>query len=541
MTLLNILQIIFYILIIFVLIRSIRGAAGGGAAGVGGAGGAGGKLNSFGKSKARMLSEAKNKITFADVAGVDEAREEVEEVVDFLKDPGKFKKLGGKIPRGVLLVGSPGTGKTLLAKAIAGEAGVPFFSISGSDFVEMFVGVGASRVRSLFEDAKKHAPCIIFIDEIDAVGRHRGGGAGGSSDEREQTLNQLLGEMDGFDESNGVIVIAATNRVDVLDPALLRPGRFDRRITVNKPDLKGRLSILRVHTKGKPLSPDVDLETIAKGMAGCSGAEIGNLVNEAAIIAARRERPSISMADFELAKDKVFMGPERKSLMSPEEKWSTSVHEIGHTLVSVLLDHYDPVHKVTIIPRGQALGLTWHLPKADSYTYSKEQAESKIAVLLGGRIAEEIVFGNLTTGASNDIERATDLAHRMVCEWGMSEKLGTRVYVQDTVLMSRGMPGGGRGYSEATAQVIDEEVMKIINTQYERVRRLLTVNRGLLEELSKVLLDKETLDAEEINAVIKGIPLPHREKVIIPSYNDKPRRKVNLEALGTHSNQSKHK
>lgn len=322
MTILNVLQGIFYILIIFVLIRSIRGSGG-----VTGDSGPAGKINSFGKSKARMLTDAKNKLTFADVAGVDEAREEVEEVVDFLKDPGKFKKLGGKIPRGVLLVGAPGTGKTLLAKAIAGEAGVPFFSISGSDFVEMFVGVGASRVRSLFEDAKKHAPCIVFIDEIDAVGRHRGMGTGGGNDEREQTLNQLLVEMDGFDENNGVIVIAATNRVDVLDPALLRPGRFDRKITVNKPDIKGRISILRVHTKGKPLSPDIDFEKIARGLSGCSGAEIGNLVNEAAITAARREKSTISMTDFELAKDKVFMGPERKSLMSPEEKWSTSVHE----------------------------------------------------------------------------------------------------------------------------------------------------------------------------------------------------------------------
>ena len=535
MSLLNILQIVFYILIIFVLIRSIRGAKGGGAD----IGGAASKLNTFGKSKARLLTDAKNKITFADVAGVDEAREEVEEVVDFLKDPGKFKKLGGKIPRGILLVGSPGTGKTLLAKAIAGEAGVPFFSISGSDFVEMFVGVGASRVRSLFEDAKKSAPCIVFIDEIDAVGRHRGMGTGGGNDEREQTLNQLLVEMDGFDDNNGVIVIAATNRVDVLDPALLRPGRFDRKITVNKPDIKGRISILKVHTKGKPLSPDVDFEKIARGLSGCSGAEIGNLVNEAAITAARREKVSISMIDFELAKDKVFMGPERKSLMSPEEKWSTSVHESGHTLVSVLLDHHDPVHKVTIIPRGQALGLTWHLPKADSYTYSKEQAESKIAVLLGGRIAEEIMFGNLTTGASNDIERTTELAHRMVCEWGMSVKLGTRVYVKDEVLMSRGKPGGGRGYSEKTAVEIDEEVMKIINSQYERVRRLLTINKGLLEKLSEVLLDKETLDAEEIDAVVKGIPLPHRENIRMPSYLDKPRRKINLEALGVNPNQPK--
>ena len=529
-----ILQVVFYVLMIYVIIRSIRGT--GGAAGLGGDSQIG-KLNAFSKSKARLLTNAKNKISFDDVAGVDDAREEVEEIVDFLKDPGKFKKLGGKIPRGVLLVGSPGTGKTLLAKAIAGESGVPFFSISGSDFVEMFVGVGASRVRSLFEDAKKHAPCIVFIDEIDAVGRRRGTGVGGGGDEREQTLNQLLVEMDGFEENNGVIVIAATNRADVLDPALLRPGRFDRQITVNKPDLKGRISILKVHSKGKPLSPDVDFQKLARALSGCSGAEIGNLVNEAAITAARREKASISSIDFELAKDKIFMGPERKSLMSQEDKWSTSIHEAGHTLVSVLLDHYDPVHKVTIIPRGNALGLTWHLPKADSYTYSKEQAESKIAVLLGGRIAEEIMFGNLTAGASNDIERTTDIAHRMVCVWGMSEKLGPRVYAKDDVMMSRGV--SGRGYSEKTAVEIDEEVMKIINSQYERVRRLLVVNKGLLEKLATALLDKETLDSEEINAVIKDLPLPHREKVVIPSYLDKPRRKVNLEALGPAPDQPK--
>jgi len=486
-----------------------------------------GKAGIFGKSKAKMISDAENKVTFDDVAGVDEAREEVEEVVDFLCDPRKFQKLGGKIPRGVLFVGPPGTGKTLLARAIAGEAGVPFFTISGSDFVEMFVGVGASRVRDLFADAKKYAPCIVFIDEIDAVGRQRGAGLGGGHDEREQTLNQLLVEMDGFQPNDGVIIIAATNRIDVLDPALLRPGRFDRRVTVGRPDLKGRLAILKVHTKGKPLAPDVDLDVIARGTPGCTGAELGNLTNEAAIIAARRNKENISMIDFELAKDKIFMGAERKSMiMSKEEKWSTAIHECGHTITGKLIGH-DPVHKVTIIPRGQALGLTWHLPTSDSYTVSKEQAESKIAVLLGGRIAEEIMFNSLTTGASNDIERATELAKKMVCEWGMSAKLGMRSFGKkdEPVFMGRGLSGGS-DYSEKTSQQIDEEISSIIDGQYRRVYDLLMRHKNQLVSLGEALMDRETLDAEEIDSVMNGMPLPVREKVIIPTYKDVPRKKV---------------
>jgi cell division protease FtsH len=389
----------------------------------------GGKAMSFGKAKARMLSDSQNKVTFADVAGIDEAKDEVEEIIAFLKDPKKFQRLGGRIPKGVLLIGPPGTGKTLLARAIAGEAGVPFFSISGSDFVEMFVGVGASRVRDLFEQGKKHAPGIIFIDEIDAVGRHRGAGLGGGHDEREQTLNQLLVEMDGFESNDGVIIIAATNRPDVLDPAILRPGRFDRRITVPRPDVRGREEILRVHAKRTPLSPDVDLETLARGTPGFSGADLENLVNEAALLAARQDKDAVSMGDFELAKDKVYMGTERRSMViSDDEKRTTAVHEAGHTLISVLINHHDPVHKVSIIPRGPALGVTWYLPKDDRHNLSKDQAESSIAVALGGRIAEEIIFGRMTTGAGNDIEKATEIAHKMVCEWGMSEKLGPLAY-----------------------------------------------------------------------------------------------------------------
>src|ERR1700682_624702 len=421
----------------------------------------GGKAMSFGKSKAKLLSENHNKVTFADVAGIDEAKEELEEIIAFLKDPKKFTKLGGRIPKGVLLMGAPGTGKTLLARAIAGEAGVPFFSISGSDFVEMFVGVGASRVRDLFEQGKKHAPCIIFIDEIDAVGRHRGAGLGGGHDEREQTLNQLLVEMDGFESNEGVILIAATNRPDVLDPALLRPGRFDRRLTVPRPDVRGREEILRVHTKRTPLSPDVDLEVIARGTPGFSGADLENLVNEAALLAARQDKDALSMADFELAKDKVYMGTERRSMViSDEEKRTTAVHEAGHTLISVLITHQDPVHKVTIIPRGPALGVTWYLPKDDRYNLSKEQAESSIAVALGGRIAEQIIFGRMTTGAGNDIEKATDIAHKMVCEWGMSEKLGPLTYgkKEEQVFLGRDYGSRMQDYSEHTAQEIDQEV-----------------------------------------------------------------------------------
>jgi cell division protease FtsH len=488
----------------------------------------GGKAMSFGKSKARMLSDSQNKVTFADVAGVDEAKDEVEEIIAFLKDPKKFQKLGGRIPKGVLLIGSPGTGKTLLARAIAGEAGVPFFSISGSDFVEMFVGVGASRVRDLFEQGKKHAPCIIFIDEIDAVGRHRGAGLGGGHDEREQTLNQLLVEMDGFEANDGVIIIAATNRPDVLDPAILRPGRFDRRITVGRPDVKGREEILRVHTKRTPLAVDVDLAVIARGTPGFAGADLENLVNEAALLAARQDKDAVSMIDFEMAKDKVFMGTERRSMViSDEEKWNTAIHEAGHTVASVLVNHHDPVHKVTIIPRGPALGLTWHLPKGDSYSTTKEQAESRIAVLLAGRIAEEVVFGRLTTGAGNDIERATEIARKMVCEWGMSEKLGPLAYgkKEEQVFLGRDYGSRVQDYSEQTAIEIDQEVRNIIQQQYGRVKQLMADNRHKLDELARALMERETLDAEEISAVLEGRELPKREKVVIPSYADKERTK----------------
>jgi cell division protease FtsH len=484
----------------------------------------GGKAMSFGKSKARMLSDSQNKVTFADVAGVDEAKDEVEEIIAFLKDPKKFQRLGGRIPKGVLMIGPPGTGKTLLARAIAGEAGVPFFSISGSDFVEMFVGVGASRVRDLFEQGKKHAPCIIFIDEIDAVGRHRGAGLGGGHDEREQTLNQLLVEMDGFESNEGVIIIAATNRPDVLDPAILRPGRFDRRITVSRPDVRGREGILRVHTKRVPLSPDVDLETIARGTPGFAGADLENLVNEAALLAARQDKDAVAMADFEMAKDKVYMGTERRSMViSDEEKWNTAVHESGHTLISLLIKHHDPVHKVTIIPRGPALGLTWHLPKGDSHGKTKDQAESEIAVLLGGRIAEEVVFGKLSTGAGNDIERSTELARRMVCEWGMSEKLGPLSYGkrEEQVFLGRDYGSRTQDYSEQTAQEIDQEVRAIVHKQYVRVKEALGESRDKLEQLARVLVERETLDAEEIAAVFEGRDLPRRDRVIIPTYAEK--------------------
>ncbi len=484
----------------------------------------GGKAMSFGKAKARMLSDSQNKVTFADVAGIDEAKDEVEEIIAFLKDPKKFQRLGGRIPKGVLLIGPPGTGKTLLARAIAGEAGVPFFSISGSDFVEMFVGVGASRVRDLFEQGKKHAPCIIFIDEIDAVGRHRGAGLGGGHDEREQTLNQLLVEMDGFESNEGVIIIAATNRPDVLDPAILRPGRFDRRITVPRPDVRGREEILRVHTKRTPLSPDVDLDVIARGTPGFSGADLENLVNEAALLAARQDKDALNMADFELAKDKVFMGTERRSMViSDEEKRTTAVHEAGHTLISVLINHHDPVHKVTIIPRGPALGVTWYLPKDDRHNLSKEQAESSIAVALGGRIAEEIMFGQMTTGAGNDIERATEIARKMVCEWGMSEKLGPLSYgkKEESIFLGRDYAQRTQDYSEQTAQEIDQEVRAIVQRQYVRVKDFLSTDRNKLERLANLLIERETLDAEEIHAVLDGRELPKRERVIIPTYAEK--------------------
>ncbi len=484
----------------------------------------GGKAMSFGKAKARMLSDSQNKVTFADVAGIDEAKDEVEEIIAFLKDPKKFQRLGGRIPKGVLLIGPPGTGKTLLARAIAGEAGVPFFSISGSDFVEMFVGVGASRVRDLFEQGKKHAPCIIFIDEIDAVGRHRGAGLGGGHDEREQTLNQLLVEMDGFESNDGVIIIAATNRPDVLDPAILRPGRFDRRITVPRPDVRGREEILRVHAKRTPLSPDVDLEVLARGTPGFSGADLENLVNEAALLAARQDKDAVNMADFELAKDKVYMGTERRSMViSDDEKRTTAVHEAGHTLISVLITHHDPVHKVTIIPRGPALGVTWYLPKDDRHNLSKEQAESSIAVALGGRISEEIVFGRMTTGAGNDIEKATEIAHKMVCEWGMSEKLGPLAYgkKEESIFLGRDYGQRTQDYSEQTAQEIDQEVRAIVQRQYVRVKELLTREREKLQRLADSLIERETLDAEEIAAVLEGRELPKREKVVIPTYAEK--------------------
>ena len=484
----------------------------------------GGKAMSFGKAKARMLSDSQNKVTFADVAGIDEAKDEVEEIIAFLKDPKKFQRLGGRIPKGVLLIGPPGTGKTLLARAIAGEAGVPFFSISGSDFVEMFVGVGASRVRDLFEQGKKHAPCIIFIDEIDAVGRHRGAGLGGGHDEREQTLNQLLVEMDGFESNDGVIIIAATNRPDVLDPAILRPGRFDRRITVPRPDVRGREEILRVHAKRTPLSPDVDLEVLARGTPGFSGADLENLVNEAALLAARQDKDAVNMVDFELAKDKVYMGTERRSMViSDDEKRTTAVHEAGHTLISVLINHHDPVHKVTIIPRGPALGVTWYLPKDDRHNLSKEQAESSIAIALGGRIAEEIMFGRMTTGAGNDIEKATEIAHKMVCEWGMSEKLGPLAYgkKEESIFLGRDYAQRTQDYSEQTAQEIDQEVRAIVQKQYVKVKVLLTEGRDKLSRLSDCLIERETLDAEEIHAVLDGRELPKREKVVIPTYAEK--------------------
>jgi cell division protease FtsH len=487
----------------------------------------GGKAMSFGKAKARMLSDSQNKVTFADVAGADEAKDEVEEIIAFLKDPKKFQRLGGRIPKGVLMIGPPGTGKTLLARAIAGEAGVPFFSISGSDFVEMFVGVGASRVRDLFEQGKKHAPCIIFIDEIDAVGRHRGAGLGGGHDEREQTLNQLLVEMDGFESNEGVIIIAATNRPDVLDPAILRPGRFDRRITVSRPDVRGREAILRVHTKRTPLSPDVDLEIIARGTPGFAGADLENLVNEAALLAARQDKDALGMLDFEMAKDKVLMGSERRSMvMSEQEKWNTAVHEAGHAVVMVTNSDHDPVHKVTIIPRGRALGVTMALPVGDVLGRSKEQLEAKIQSYLGGRIAEEIFFGKLTTGASSDIRGLTDIARAMVCEYGMS-KLGPLAFGSEegSIFLGKDYNSRTQDYSAQTAREIDEEVRRIVEEQYQRVRTLLTEKKDVIEKIAKALMDRETLDAEEIKMIFEGKELPEKPKVVIPSYSDKEKQK----------------
>jgi len=467
----------------------------------------GGKAMSFGKSRAKLLNENQARVTFDDIAGIDEAKQELEEIIDFLKDPKKFTRLGGRIPKGVLLVGSPGTGKTVLAKAIAGEAGVPFFSISGSDFVEMFVGVGASRVRDLFDQAKKHAPCIVFIDEIDAVGRHRGAGLGGGHDEREQTLNQLLVEMDGFEANEGVIIIAATNRPDVLDPALLRPGRFDRRVVVPKPDVKGREGILKVHTRKSPLSKDVDLPTIAQGTPGFSGADLENLVNEAALIAARRDSKEVGMNHFELAKDKILMGPERRSMvMSVEEKRNTSFHEAGHAIVGLYLsDDIDPIHKISIIPRGQALGVTIRLPTEDRYTYTREFAESLIAHFMGGRAAEELVFHKFTTGAGNDITQATDLARKMVCNWGMSEKLGPLSFGKDheEVFLGRDI-GTARNFSDRIAEDIDKEIHRIVTTGYKRAIAILRQHRDKLDALAETLLIKETLDRPQIDQVMKG-------------------------------------
>jgi cell division protease FtsH len=488
----------------------------------------GGKAMSFGKSKARMLSDSQNKITFADVAGVEEAKDEVEEIIAFLKDPKKFQRLGGRIPKGVLMIGPPGTGKTLLARAIAGEAGVPFFSISGSDFVEMFVGVGASRVRDLFEQGKKHAPCIIFIDEIDAVGRHRGAGLGGGHDEREQTLNQLLVEMDGFESNDGVIIIAATNRPDVLDPAILRPGRFDRRITVNRPDVRGREAILRVHTKRVPLSPDVDMETIARGTPGFAGADLENLVNEAALLAARQDKDAVSQADFELAKDKVLMGSERRSMvMTDEEKWNTAVHEAGHAVMMIANSNHDPVHKVTIIPRGRALGVTMPLPRGDVLGRTKEQFEAQIQSALGGRIAEEIFFGKLTTGASNDIKQLTTIARAMVCEYGMS-RMGPLSYGSEegSIFLGRDYNQRSQDYSEQTAREIDQEVRRIIDEQYVIVRQLLETKKDRVDAIAKYLLERETLDAEELKAIFEGREIPMRERVVIPTYADKEKAKA---------------
>src|SRR6187399_1138870 len=489
----------------------------------------GGKAMSFGKSRARLLNEAQNKITFADVAGIDEAKDEVEEIIAFLKDPKKFQKLGGRIPKGVLMIGPPGTGKTLLARAIAGEAGVPFFSISGSDFVEMFVGVGASRVRDLFEQGKKHAPCIIFIDEIDAVGRHRGAGLGGGHDEREQTLNQLLVEMDGFESNEGVIIIAATNRPDVLDPAILRPGRFDRRITVARPDIRGREGILAVHTRKVPLGSDVVLGVIAAGTPGFVGADLENLVNEAALLAARQDKDEVGMTDFELAKDKVLMGPERRSMvMSDAERRISAWHEAGHTLVGKLVEGNDAVHKVSIIPRGAALGVTMFLPTEDRHLMTRKQMLARIAMALGGRVAEEEVFDEVTTGAQDDIKRATRFARAMVCELGMSSKLGPIAYGEneESVFLGREMATRRDDFSENTAREIDEEVRRIVEEQYERARKVIRENRDKLDRLAEALLERETLDSEEIQAAIDHRELPTRERVIIPTWSERQKAKT---------------
>ena len=471
--------------------------------------GGGAKALSFGKARARLISEKQNKVTFQDVAGVDEAKEELREIIEFLKDPPKFQKLGGKIPKGVLLVGPPGTGKTLLAKALAGEANVPFFSISGSDFVEMFVGVGASRVRDLFEQGKKHAPCIIFMDEIDAVGRHRGAGLGGGHDEREQTLNQLLVEMDGFETNEGVILIAATNRPDVLDPALLRPGRFDRQVVVARPDVKGREEILKVHARRIPLAPKADLKVLARGTPGFSGADLANLVNEAALLAARQDKKVVEMIDFENAKDKVLMGVERRSMIISEtEKKTIAYHEAGHALVADLLPGADPLHKVTIIPRGRALGLTQQLPADDKYNYSREYLVNRITILLGGRAAEEIVFQQQTTGAGDDLEKATEMARKMVCEWGMSDKMGPLTFGkgEEHIFLGREV-ARPKDFSEETAVLIDSEIKRIVMECATRARHMIETNLEKLHALARALLERESLDGEEIARILRVPPL----------------------------------
>ncbi len=482
----------------------------------------GNKALSFGKSRAKLSSSSQKKVTFKDVSGVDEAKEELQEIIEFLKEPQKFQKLGGRIPKGVLLMGPPGTGKTLLARAVAGEANVPFFSISGSDFVEMFVGVGASRVRDLFEQGKKNAPCIVFIDEIDAVGRHRGAGLGGGHDEREQTLNQLLVEMDGFESNEGVILVAATNRPDVLDPALLRPGRFDRRIVVNRPDVKGREGILAVHTKKIPLGDDVNIHVLARGTSGFSGADLANLVNEAALNAARYNQKVVRMLDFEFAKDKVLMGSERRSMIiNDEEKKVTAVHEAGHALLAVLLPHADPVHKVTIIPRGMALGVTMQLPVDDKHNYSRDYLNDQIAILLGGRIAEEITTKGMTTGAGNDLERSTELARKMTCEWGMSDTLGPLTFgkKEEQIFLGREI-AQHKDYSEDTAIRIDQEIKRIITTNYEKARTILETHRAALEKIAEELLIREVLDAEQVRNIADGKALEEFKPVVAPGAPD---------------------
>jgi cell division protease FtsH len=476
----------------------------------------GNKALSFGKSKAKLSSSSQKKVTFKDVAGVDEAKEELQEIIEFLKEPQKFQKLGGRIPKGVLLMGPPGTGKTLLARAVAGEANVPFFSISGSDFVEMFVGVGASRVRDLFEQGKKNAPCIVFIDEIDAVGRHRGAGLGGGHDEREQTLNQLLVEMDGFESNEGVILVAATNRPDVLDPALLRPGRFDRRIVVNRPDVKGREGILGVHTRKIPMADDVEVPVLARGTAGFSGADLANLVNEAALNAARFNQKVVRMHDFEYAKDKVLMGSERRSMIiSDEEKRVTAIHEAGHALLTVLLPHADPIHKVTIIPRGMALGLTQQLPIDEKHNYSRDYLNDRIAILLGGRIAEEITMDSLTSGAGNDLERATEMARQMVCEWGMSDAMGPLTFgkKEEQIFLGREI-AQHQDYSEDTALKIDQEVKRFVIDNYRRAHELLTSNKETLVKIADALLAREVLDAEQVKRLAAGLALDEPQPTI---------------------------